>query len=82
MMWKGQTVAQVGQVSCGPQKALCTCCCEEVAFVRAVLVGLGGSQTREGPEVAGGGGRGVCLCRGGGAAQFFHLILCFFGKLI
>ena len=24
------------------------------------------------------GGRGVWLCRGGGAAQFFHLILCFF----
>lgn len=58
VMWKRQTVAQVGQVRCGPQKALCTCCYEEVAFIRAVLVGLGGSQTREGPEVAGGGDRG------------------------
>lgn len=28
------------------------------------------------------GGREVWLCRGGGAAQFFHLILCFLWKLI
>lgn len=41
VMRKRQTVTQVGQVRCGPQKALGICCHEDVAFIESSFGGVG-----------------------------------------
>ena len=41
VMRKRQTVTQVSQVRCGPQKALGICCHEDVAFIESSFGGVG-----------------------------------------